>query len=154
MFGANARKISMPTYEAMLLKSQAFRAMNTYMARTLAKYGLTGPDWTLVGLLTKNNAMQPTEIAERLGVKPPVVTAALKRLLTKNIIKKDLQIKDNRKITVTLTAKGKKMAEQVEKNVQDDFKSFMKGVKQSDIDAYFSVLEKISNKLNERAPGS
>lgn len=146
MFISKARNLA--TYEVSLLKSQVNRAMHNYLTRNLEKYGLTPADWPLLGTLYDKGPLQPSEIAQHLQVKPPVVTAALRKLEGRKIIKKTQHTRDSRAATVTLTVKGKNTVEKAEESIQQDFASFTKGMKGSEIKTYLKVLRQFGEKLS------
>jgi DNA-binding MarR family transcriptional regulator len=137
-----------PTYHTLLLKAQVYRAMNAYATDTLKAYNLTPPEWILMGILTEKGHAQPTEIAQYLGVKPPVVTSLLRRLETKKVISRNIQLKDSRFMTVTLTKKGKTVLKDAEKIMQKDLKLFLGNISTSTIKSYLKVLQDIAQKLN------
>jgi MarR family transcriptional regulator, transcriptional regulator for hemolysin len=141
------------TYEVSLLKSQIYRAMNSYIAHALEPYDLSPSEWTLLGVLHGHKSLPPSEIAQLLGVKPPVVTAVLKGLETKKMVRKSQPHKDARYILVALTDYARKVIGEAETKMQGDFKIFMKGIKTSDIRKYLYVLNQISQRLNDRQKG-
>lgn len=127
--------------------------MNTYLASVLEPYSVSPPEWTLLGCLYEKRKMLPSELAQYLQVKPPVVTISLRRLEKNKIILKNRHTSDARFATVTLTGRGKEIVEEAEQKMKDDLKEFTKDFKQSDLKVYFKVLGKISDKLNEAAAG-
>ncbi len=143
---------TLPTYRVSLLKSQVYRAMTAYLSKVLEPYNLSPPEWTLAGVLYEENSMPATELANYLGVKPPVVTASLNRLKTEKVIKKRPHPDDSRYIIVSLTAHGRRLVEEIEDKIQKDFKRFTRDIKKSDIRTYFKVLESIASKLKANQP--
>jgi DNA-binding MarR family transcriptional regulator len=139
-----------PTYEALLFKSQVYRAMNSYVTTTLRPFNLSPPEWGLLGILMKKGSIQPTELAQYLGVKPPVVASLLRRLELKKIITRTQHRVDNRFTTVALTQKGRDVIKRAEDKMQHDLSTFAKGVKSSSMNAYFEVLKEIAVKLNDK----
>lgn len=142
------RSKKIPTYKITMLKSQLYRAMNSYLTTALVSYKLSPPDWPLIGVLYEQGAMQPSDLARYLNVKPPVITAALRKLESVGVIKKSQHAEDNRATSVSLTAKGKETIRAAEEAIQNDFKLFTKDMKQSEINTYFKVMKQLGERIN------
>ena len=143
-----AKKGYLPTYRVSLAKGQIYRALGIYMNKVLEPYQLTPPDWNLLGILYEKPNVRSVELAQYLSVKPPVVTIALNRLIKLKIIKKTPHSEDSRASYINLTPKGKELVEKIEAQMQNDFKQYISGIKSSDVQVYFKVLDQLSKKLN------
>lgn len=140
---------STPTYRISLLKSQVYRAMNNYMTEALKIYNISPPEWSLIGILFEKPNLPPTEISQLLGVKPPVITASLRSLQQKRLIRKDRHLKDGRTSNIALTKKGYTTVQEAEAKMQHDLKEFLNGINSDELNTYYKVLVKISHRLEQ-----
>ena len=140
-------KISAKTYEAGLLQAKAYRAMTNFMSCELAAFDLSLPDWAMLGLMMENSHIRPGELAQELGVKPPVVTANLKRLEAAGLVERRVHDSDSRVSEVSLTSAGRKRVESVEASLRNTMRDFLKGIKVSELISYLNVLTKLAGKL-------
>ena len=140
-------KITAKTYQAGLLQAKAYRALTNFMSCELAAFDLSLPDWAMLGLMTENHHIRPSELAHELGVKPPVVTANLKRLESAGLVERRVHDSDSRVYEVSLTVAGRKRVDSVEASLRETMGGFLKGIKNSELINYLNVLNKLAGKL-------
>ncbi|PLS81347.1 hypothetical protein CYG49_02330 [Candidatus Saccharibacteria bacterium] len=141
------KKITLKTYQAGLLQAKAYRSLHTQMSEALKPYGITLPQWGLLGLLNDKKSMSPSELSQELGVKPPVTTSMLHELENKQLIKRLSNPKDNRASSIQLSDEGKRIIPAVEKELRKDLVEFLKDIRPTELLAYMKVLEKLSSKI-------
>lgn len=145
MFG-HSKEIPYKTYRAGLLQAKAHRALTQFMSDALSPYDISLPDWAALGLLNDNKSLQPSELATRIGVKPPVVSATVRRLTQKKLVQKQLSSTDGRSFSFGLTDRGRETVNTVEKELRQAMKSYLPNVKVRELMNYIRVLEKLANK--------
>jgi DNA-binding MarR family transcriptional regulator len=140
-------KVRIRTYKAGLLQAKAYRALTNFMTSELAPYEISLPEWALLGLLHEHKIMRPSELSQAMGVKPPVVTANLKRLEVGGIIAREIDGDDSRVYTIKLTPGGEVRVETIEKSLRVSMREYFKDIKIVDLITYINVLNKLANKL-------
>jgi DNA-binding MarR family transcriptional regulator len=145
MFFIN-HKVRLRTYQAGLLQAKAHRVLTSYMTEALAPYGISLPEWALLGLLKDHKVLRPSEIADHLGVKPPVATAHLKRLDSAGLIHRNQPADDSRVVEISLTPEGIRKVDTIESRLRVDLRGFLKGIKVADLITYIRVLAKLADK--------
>lgn len=98
-------QICFPLYAASRLITRAYQA-------DLDKLGITYPQYLVMMLLWEHQEMTVNQIAEKLILNTNTVTPLLKRMETDGILNRVQSKQDQRKVLVTLTAKGQEMQEQ------------------------------------------
>ncbi len=139
-------KVRFRTYQAGLIQAKAHRALTNYMTTSLAPHELSLPEWALLGLLAEHHNLRPSELADHLGVKPPVVTASLKHLDSLDMISRDTGGPDSRVVVISLSAHGKVQVESIEKILRIELGAYLKDIKVPELMTYIRVLEKLADK--------
>lgn len=139
--------LHLPTYEAGLIQSQAFRAMSNFMSSYLDRYDLSLPEWKLLGHLTEVREMSPSQIARLLSVKLPISSRLLNSLEMKKLIKRRPNKKDNRLVHVSITSRGIRLVRQIESPLRQELKKFLGDIERGDLAIYLKVLTKLAKKI-------
>jgi DNA-binding MarR family transcriptional regulator len=146
----NERKptASLPsTYTAGMLQSKAYRALSNFMTGYLSEFGLSLPEWKVLGSLYEKRGLTPTDLAEALGVKLPIATRLLKSLEAKQLLTRSVDGKDTRVVRVEITAEGKNLAFKLEKMLRQEMRLFLHDIDHSDLVVYLRVLSQLAAKV-------
>ena len=81
-------------------------------AASLAKYGVTPAEATVLHVIMANPDVSHGELAETLLIQLPNMTKMLKRLESEGLIKRLASAKDRRRMILSLTAKGRQTVSQ------------------------------------------
>ncbi|HET6247397.1 MAG TPA: MarR family transcriptional regulator [Tepidisphaeraceae bacterium] len=103
---------SVVTYLVLLrVASDVLAAMETYLARHEMSQGR----FTVLALLNRNpdDPMSPSDLATRAGVTRATMTGLLDGLERENLVKRQADKSDRRMLLVELTARGKKMLDEI-----------------------------------------
>lgn len=141
------RRIPHSTYRAGILQSRAYRALNTYMTKSISGYGLSVPQWAALGVLYDEKQTRPSALAETLGVKTPVATRLLNELSRKDLTVRSPYSEDKRGAVVIITPQGVKLVRTIERDLRKNMQDFLSGIKISELLTYIKVLSKLSKKL-------
>lgn len=139
--------LRLPTYEAGLIQSQAFRAMANFMTSYLEKYDLSLPEWKLLGHLTEVGQMSPSQIARLLSVKAPISSRLLKSLETKRLLIRKAGRQDNRKVYVSSTLAGRRLVKRIEPDLRRELKLYLRDIKTQELEIYLKVLTKLAKRI-------
>lgn len=90
------------------------RAMQPHFAA----FGISGSQWALLRSLHRAEAggergLRVTDLSERLLIRPPSVSGVLDRLERAGLVSRDAEVEDLRAKRVSLTARGRRLVEQV-----------------------------------------
>lgn len=142
----SAEKHLATTYETAILESKAHRSITAFMADALQPYSLSIPQWSTLGSIGEHTTLRPFQIAEMLGVRPPVATALVNELETKELIVRKVHATDSRATVIVLTRKGRQLAGKVEKRLHADMQDFFGEITLPELNVYVRVLAKIAAK--------
>ncbi len=84
--------------------------------RLAAKSELTVPHFRILAILTLSNATNK-DLAEWMGVSAPTISRMVEVLVKKGLVKRIIQVKDRRQVSLSLTAKGKSTYSRIYKEV-------------------------------------
>ena len=73
----------------------------------LEELGLTYPQYLILIVLWKTDALKVSEIGERLSLDSGTLTPVLKRLETAGLVRRTRRLKDEREVEIGLTAAGR-----------------------------------------------
>lgn len=98
-------------YSTSGLITQAYRSL-------LVPLNLTYPQFVVMMALWEKNEVSVTELATKVSLSKPTMTSLLKRLELLNYINKEFLPGDDRRKCISLTSKGKSLAEKADKVAQ------------------------------------
>ena len=84
----------------------------------LALMDLTLPQYRVMGILAEGSAAA-SGLADRLAVRPPSITAIIDGLVARGLVDRKQEDSDRRKISVRLTAEGKRVYEAADRSVNE-----------------------------------
>ena len=79
----------------------------------LRQFGLTDQQWRVIRGLATNKQIEAFELSQQSMILPPSLTRILKNLEEKGFVKRSTDIGDQRKVLVSLSARGQKKYQQV-----------------------------------------
>src|SRR5690348_14501831 len=74
-------------YSTGLIQGKAYRALNTALTKILLRFGISIPEWKLLGQLVDHGDLKLAQLAEKLDVEAPLVTALIDKLEKKALVK-------------------------------------------------------------------
>ncbi len=131
---------SLKMHHTGLLQWLSYRTLKAFHNPILTKYHITRTEWKLLGMVADEGELRVTEIAERLGVRTPLVTRMVKTLLQKENITINLHPRDKRVKCINITANGKKRLAQIEKDIQKNLGVLLRSIPSKKIEIYEEVL--------------
>jgi DNA-binding MarR family transcriptional regulator len=138
--------LATPTYQLSLLQSKAYRVLSAFMADSLKRHNLSMPQWTVLGVVYDNDELRPFQIADMLGVRPPVATSVINELESKTLLVRKPHPSDNRATVVAVTRKGKSLAHKVEAQLYKELHGFTDDIAPSELVVYMRVLSRLAAK--------
>lgn len=138
--------INLSTYKAGLLQSKAHRTLTTFMRDQLKPYNMTLPEWATLGLTYDLHGIRPSEIADLLGVKPPVATSLLNKLEKKHLVTRQQHVADSRAHIITITSDGAKLITLVETTLRKELRRYFNDISVKEFSEYIRILTKLAAK--------
>jgi len=131
------------TYQEVLIQGKAYRAIRTNVTKTLERYDLSIPEWTLLGLLQDGGPQRISELALKLSVEIPHVTVLIRQLDDKGYVKIKQDPADSRAKIVSLAPKARRQLPQIGEVTQEKVADCFHNITSEDLTAYFKVLQSI-----------
>ena len=122
---------------------QIFHAFKKSSKPVLAKLGLTKVDANILLSLSDGSEETKAELAQHLSFKPNSLTRSLDRLIELDLVKRAVDIEDQRFIRLSLTNKGKKLARVYIFNMRNLWIEMLNGIGQKEVKAFETTLQKI-----------
>lgn len=140
-----------PTYLTGAIFAKSHKALRDTVTRGLDRHGLSPTAWSLLGAVAHSpNGIRLVELAERLAVKAPFVTAMANELVERGLVERVQHQFDRRAKLLTLTKKGRQFVADVETDVAGELKGLLEGLSEADLRAYQKVLETIIANADKR----
>lgn len=134
------------------LKAEELFGTMVQMKKTLAEIPIVcsqGETGTLLYLAFVKKEMTASELSQKLNVSLPRITSILNSLETKNMLKKRIDIKDKRKIVVSITENGKNMVLEKKEEAINNMARIIEKLDEKDIDEYIRIAKKIREVIEE-----
>ncbi|MBX8638158.1 MAG: MarR family transcriptional regulator [Thermoplasmata archaeon] len=91
-----------------------------------------------------------TEIASRMSVSPATVSGMLDELFEGGLLHREHGVDDRRRVLISLTARGRRIAERLEARAAARWSELEKNLSPSDVAAANRVLSKITSELRRQ----
>ncbi len=144
-------KIIPENLEVLLLFTRVAGDATSFFRKDFDSHGLTSARFTLLLRLRRqpDEAMNPSELAEYLGVTRATISGLLDGLEKSGQIKRVNCPEDKRCCFVKITAKGMKLLDKISPEYFSKLSALMSGVKRSDMKIFKKVLLLINGRINE-----
>lgn len=142
------------TYDIGLIQARGYRMLKQLTATVVNKEGLSTSEWAMLGIISHHpSGVRSTEVAELLGVRPPLVSRLITRLESGEWITV-LQGSDKRERILSLTKHAKVRVPKIETLVRKELTPLLKGVSTSDLAGYLKTLSLIAENSKDIPQGS
>lgn len=124
----------------------AIRSLENLSNYYLKPVNLTLMEWLFLRIVFNgpDSGLPMSKIAEILTVSQPQVTAIINKLLPQKLVKQKISRQDRRVKTVVLTARGERLFNFVNSQIQDEMNRLAKKHTDKQIEAYEKVLSNIA----------
>ncbi|CAN5166845.1 MarR family winged helix-turn-helix transcriptional regulator [soil metagenome] len=139
----DTNKLPNAAYNSGILQGKAYRTLQNHLTGVLKPYGVSIPEWKILGKLYDNQKLKVVELANALDVDPPLITKLINRLESVNFVEREREPEDQRIVWVKQTEKGKKLIPELEIAVRKELGYLLDGVTRDDMAAYKKVLQTI-----------
>ncbi|USB32463.1 MarR family transcriptional regulator [Paenibacillus sp. YPG26] len=106
--------------------------------------GLTGPQFHMLGLISKEKSCNISYLAEKLDVKPSAITVMIDRLVQSNYVARRHDEQDRRAVLVSVTAQGEEVLKEARKKSREIIKYYFSHLDANELDTLVRVFEKFA----------
>jgi MarR family transcriptional regulator, organic hydroperoxide resistance regulator len=123
------------------------QSFNRNLAQKITSEDLTTAQWYFLRALWEKEGVAQKELSRSVGLTESTTVAALKILEKKGLIKRKRDVKDTRRINVSLTSKGRSVEEKLLSDVMTINSIARKGYSAAEIKAFHKILRDMQHKL-------
>ena len=113
----------------------------------LRQFGLTDQQWRVIRVLATNKQIEAFELSQQSMILPPSLTRILKNLEEKGFVKRSPDIGDQRKVLVSLSARGQKKYQQVVPASEKIYRSIERKLGKRELTGLLNQLINLNNSL-------
>ncbi|MDD9894333.1 MAG: homoprotocatechuate degradation operon regulator HpaR [Gammaproteobacteria bacterium] len=141
---ANLRKINRSLPMQLLLARESAMALFRPMLRS---FGLTDQQWRVIRVLASQNNIEAFELSQQSMILPPSLTRILKNLEEEGLVKRDRDKEDQRKVLISLSAKGQRKFQQVVPDSEKIYRSIERKVGKKALNDLLKQLVALNSSL-------
>jgi DNA-binding MarR family transcriptional regulator len=127
---------------------QALERLSTRMEKRL---GVTAQQRLIVRCLGKYPGLTAGHLANLLHVDPGTVSVSLKRLERKGLLKRHVDPRDQRRVSLGLTAKGRAVDRPAQGTLEDAVERLLERTPEADLASMATILEQLTGLLTDAA---
>jgi DNA-binding MarR family transcriptional regulator len=137
-----------PRFSSGYLVRDAHRAFQRLLERRIAPYGVTRGQWYFLRVLWAADGLSQRELSARVGMMEPTTVIALRSMEKASLIRRVRSGDDRRKVRVLLTAKAKRLRNEllgVARTITDEAEE---GVPARDLVSFRRVIARMTANLD------
>jgi len=137
-----------PRLSSGYLVRDAHRAFQRLLERRIAPYGVTRGQWYFLRVLWTTDGLSQRELSARVGMMEPTTVIALRSMEKAGLIRRVRSGDDRRKVRVLLTAKAKRLRNEllgVARTITDEAEQ---GVAARDLASFRRVIARMTANLD------
>lgn len=120
-----------------------------YSKKLSSHYKITGPQLICLLTIRDHQPLTSSQISKEVHLSPSTIVGVLDRLEEKGFIERERDKKDRRRVYVTLTSAGERLAEQAPSPLQDKLASALGGLSELEQSTIALALEKVVTLMDE-----
>lgn len=135
-----------PMHEFFLMHAKADRALRGVISKAIQKSSLTMTEWLALAVIAEGSkdGMRMGEVARKLDVTLPQVTALVTTLLDKKLCKQHVFADDRRGRQVMATLKGRRLLVGLEVDTERALEAFSETIDPEQLQAYMATTKLFS----------
>ncbi|MDG6906204.1 MAG: MarR family transcriptional regulator [Nitrososphaerota archaeon] len=142
-----SKTVEVPNNETYNSVISVYKAMRRSMAEELSREGLTPPQFGLLRVIAKREAIPLNRISQEMLVTPPNITGVVDRLEAKHLVRRVVNKEDRRATIVELTYEGRRLQELVAKRYDKFMKEILSEFTRSEQETLRNLLLKLEEKM-------
>jgi MarR family transcriptional regulator, organic hydroperoxide resistance regulator len=139
-----------PRLSSGYLVRDAHRAFQRLLERRIAAYGVTRGQWYFLRVLWNADGLSQRELSARVGMMEPTTAIALRRMERSRLIRRRRGDDDRRKVQVFLTAKAKRLRDELLALARGITEEAEDGIPARDLACFRRVITRMTANLDRR----
>lgn len=111
---------------------------------------LTGPQLTVVKMLEQIGDLSLSELSDRIRAQNSTVTGIIDRMVRENLVVRERSKEDRRVVYIRLTPKGRKLAQEINVEPMEIFRSALADLSASEVRELVKILGKVAKKVRQQ----
>jgi MarR family transcriptional regulator, organic hydroperoxide resistance regulator len=132
--------------EAIIYLYTESRRITKELAR---RADLTGPQLTVVKLLEQIGDLSLSELSERIRAQNSTVTGIIDRMEREGLVTRERSKEDRRVVYIRLTAKGRKLAEEIPVEPMEIFRGALESLTAQETKDLMRILGKLARRVRQ-----
>jgi MarR family transcriptional regulator, organic hydroperoxide resistance regulator len=137
-----------PRLSSGYLVRDAHRAFQRLLERRIAPYGVTRGQWYFLRVLWTSDGLSQRELSARVGMMEPTTVIALRSMEKSGLISRVRSDNDRRKVRVLLTAKAKRLRNELLGVARSITEAAEAGVAARDLAGFRRVIARMTANLD------
>ena len=137
-----------PCLSSGYLVRDAHRAFQRLLERRIASYGVTRGQWYFLRVLWTADGLSQRELSARVGMMEPTTAIALRNMERSQLIRRLRADDDRRKVRVFLTAKAKRLRNELLTIARGITADAEQGLAARDLDTFRRVVTRMTANLD------
>lgn len=145
-----------PRYDLQILQSlrQIIRAVDLHSQKLKVNFNITAPQLVCLLAIHNTGSLTATQIARSVHLSPSTVVGILDRLERSEFIRRTRDVDDRRQVNITLTSKGKKLANNAPSPLQDSLAEALRQLPEIEQTTIALSLKRIADLMEVRRVGA
>lgn len=120
----------------------------------MAEYGVSPKQYNILRILrgAGNAGLPVMEIGRRMVEKSPDISRITSRLIDMKLVNRRRQRSDRRVVKVTISAKGLKLLEKMDKPIGEQIDHLLSGMKKGELQSLIELLDKARDSVYKFSP--
>ena len=132
-----------------MLINQIARLFEGRLRAKSERAGMAAGYRQILFFLAHDGALTQRELTERTKLRAPTVSVALQKMESEGLVQRKGDSEDQRKISVTLTEKGRQMDDMLRFTCEDNERRMVEGFTETEIEVLKSALRKVYSNLQK-----
>lgn len=137
-----------PRLSSGYLVRDAHRAFQRLLERRIAPYGVTRGQWYFLRVLWNADGLSQRELSARVGMMEPTTVIALRTMEKTGLIERVRSVDDRRKVRVLLTAKAKRLRNELLTAARSITEEAEAGIAARDLAGFRRVIGRMTDNLD------
>lgn len=113
------------------------------------QFGLTGPQLTVIKILESLDGLSLSSLSDQIKAQNSTVTGIIDRMEREDLVRRERSEADRRIVHITLTDKGKELADKIEVQPMQIFRQALGSLPRKDIEELFRILGAVQRRVRE-----
>jgi DNA-binding MarR family transcriptional regulator len=117
-----------------------------------SQFGLTGPQLTVIKLLETFENLTLSSLSERIRAQNSTVTGIIDRMERESLVRRERSTADRRVVHIRLSEKGQKLAQQIQVEPMEIFRSALQSLSHADLRGLLRIMNKLQRYVRTQVP--